>query len=172
MTHRRLFHERRLTKRLSELVAQEVRVIAETIRPARLADYRADDFPTANDFALLIHERRNAHISCGSIGGTGELRQEMAVVLIVERLASELRPIAPSLASDPRPSIQRRHLDPGIIGDDGKATERRKIVSFGESILFKGFKYFQRILGWRLGDGRLAQIDDAHAANSEQRTED
>src|SRR4051812_677207 len=111
MTHRRFLRQRSFAKGFSELVAPEIRIVSKPIRAARFGNDRARDFAATQHFAPALDERRDTHVARSAIGRALECRNQQTVVLVIQRLTTEIRPPAPSLAANTGPSAKSTHLD-------------------------------------------------------------
>ena len=171
MTDALLLLHSRLTKRATQLTRKKVRIISEPVFPEwPIADVTGH-LTAANDRPRCIDVRRGAHVRRSPIDSTVQHREEQSIVLVIERLTSQIAATTPAFAVNSRTTIERAHRKPGIVSNSRHPRPMVKVSRLGECILLEGREHLERVLLGRLGDPRFGQVDNLYAVRRKQRTE-
>src|SRR5687767_10660831 len=116
MAHAAFLPGIRFAKSAAKIVRKKIRVIPEARAPARFGGYLSASFTARRERRARIGESGDAHVSRAALLRAGELREQVAVVGLVEVLPVEVRTLRPALAPNAGPATERIHGQPRIVG--------------------------------------------------------
>src|SRR5215510_12381348 len=106
MTHTLLHLPTRFTEREVQFLRPKQRIVAETLFTRRGFQHASLHLAHTNDLRVPVDERGRTDIPCATIFDAGQPLEQQTIVLVVERLARQVRASTPSLTPNARPAIQ------------------------------------------------------------------
>lgn len=155
----------------AELVGAEKGIVPEPARPGRGVDDPSVHLTATNELPLAVDIRGSAHVVRTTIRRSAQALDQQSVVLIIERLATQIASAAPALAQHPGRSVQRGNNKPRVIGHHRHAGDLMKVPRLGQRIFLERGVDLERVFLRPFRDSRLTEVEHRAAVFREQRTQ-